>query len=570
MNINKKTIILLIPTLLFSSCKKNNNDSSSSVTYKEVELSSLNKASTTYKDENNVEKNLNMNTLYTNYEIPRVDSLLSQKCLVVPFSFVKDETDTNDTVDADDTLLEKIKVTFTGTSEEITKRGGDISVDEFYKTSSYGKENLEFDVLNTYIEYSNTAKQFEIDASYSTGGIYASEYISTYYTSEYQKEGHGKLGEDAKPLSYYDEDDDGFIDLLWIIYTYPYQKTSTSNFWWAYVTSTGNEKGTTENPTVQTLGWASSEFLNSDSSLNGYDSHTFIHETGHTFGLSDYYDYKHTFSPIGGIDYMDQNIGDHCAYSKFSLGWITPYVVKEEDLKDGEIVITLNAFTTSGEALLLASPNYNNTAFDEYFLVELVAPVSIAKKDYISGYNGTYGYLKPGIRITHIDSRVYNTNHDTYLQDKDDIGRNGKSLRLSNSYMGRIGIHYDSDYYEVTKENKTIENSYSLISLIESNVKDKNSMNTYSYVASSDSLFKAGDSFYLQKSDEASIWATTYMPSMSNLYNKSKTITGWTKDHKQTYTIDNSMKCSYSLDVLSIEENDTYGYTSKIKLGLSN
>lgn len=553
---NKK-ILMLSFVLILSSCKKEEKVYETKV----VELSTFEKAKTTYIDNDGIEKDLNMNTLYTNSSNPHLNSLSNQNVLVVPFTFQKDEKDNNDIVSADDDLLNRIKVSFTASEEEINSLGGVISVSDFYKKSSYNKCNFNVDVLDTYITYNSTPNSFRINSD-SSGGIYAASYISETYKEEYIKENHGILGKDAKPLSYYDSDNDGFIDLLWIVYTYPYS-SEYNNFWWAYVTYTQESRGTIENPNVKTLGFASSEFLKSDSSLNGYDSHTFIHETGHTLGLTDYYDYNKRWAPLGGVDYMDQNIGDHCAYSKFVLGWTSPYVIKEEDLKDNNIEITLGSFIETGESILLASNNYNNTAFDEYLLIELVTPTSISKRDYLNGYNGIQGYSKAGIRITHIDSRVYSINQDNYISERNQIGKEGKALRLNNSYLGRLGVGVDGDYYEATSNLKKYINPLSLISIIESNVPVINASNSSSYLASNNSLFKEGDHFYLEKNNKSSIWAKTYMPSMSSMWNKSKTI-DYYENNKQFYHIDEGIKCNYTLDVLKID-----GETATLKIGVN-
>lgn len=553
-----KRILLLSFFLLLSSCKK---EEERIYETKVVDLTMFDKAQTTYIDKDGIEKDLNLNTLYSNSLNPHLNPLSNQNVLVVPFTFQKDENDVNDTVNADDELLNRIKVSFTASEEEINTLGGVISVSDFYKKSSYNKCNFNVDVLDTYITYNSTPNAFRVNSN-SSGGIYAASYITDTYKEEYVKENHGILGNNAKPLSYYDSDNDGFIDLLWIVYTYPYS-SDYSNFWWAYVTYTQENSGTVENPNVKTLGFASSEFLNSDSSLNGYDSHTFIHETGHTLGLTDYYDYNKRWAPLGGVDYMDQNIGDHCAYSKFALGWTSPYVIKEEDLINNNVEVNLKSFTETGESILLASNDYNNTAFDEYLLIELVTPTSISKRDYLNGYNGIQGYSKPGIRITHIDSRVYSTNQDTYLTNRNQIGREAKAVRVNNSYLGRLGVGIDGDYFEVSSNFKKLTNPFSLISIIESNVSSVNANNSSSYLANNNSLFKEGDHFYLEKNNTSSIWAKTYMPSMSSLWNKSKTIDYYEKN-KQYYHIDVNVKCNYTLDVLKVDEK-----SATLKIGVN-
>ena len=60
---------------------------------------------------------------------------------------------------------------------------------------------------------------------------------------------------------------------------------------------------------------------------------------------------------------MDNNIGDHDAFSKFALGWITPKLVTKEE------EISLKSFGKSGDALIISSDFVGN-AFDEYLIIE--------------------------------------------------------------------------------------------------------------------------------------------------------------------------------------------------------
>lgn len=79
-------------------------------------------------------------------------------------------------------------------------------------------------------------------------------------------------------------------------------------------------------------------------------------------GLEDYYCYNASWSPMGYVDMMDHNCGDHNSFSKFTLGWSSPKVV------DKKVIIDLKPFVTTGESILLPSYNNNGTAFDEYLL----------------------------------------------------------------------------------------------------------------------------------------------------------------------------------------------------------
>lgn len=520
----------------------------------------LSKGVTEYKDVKGNTQKLTRSQLYANAGNPHVNSYPTtgkkQKLLVAPIKFTKDPTDSNDTIDANDALLEKIRITFTGTQEEIDKVGGTISVQSFYEQSSFGKGAFDVVMIPTWIDFGETAKSYE-KSSGGQAGVSAAERVRTWYIAEYKKENHGALGADAYSLDDLDSDDDGFIDLIWNVYAYPYSSGDTS-FWWAYVTYTGNSAGSLTTPTVQTLAWASTNFLAEGS--NGYESRTFIHETGHTLGMDDYYDYNKEWSPAGGIDYMDQNLGDHNSYSKFAYGWVNPWVLKEEDLEGGKTAeITLRLATTTGDCLVLASPNYNNTAFDEYMMVELVGPYGLCKKDYTT----QSGFTQYGIRVWHVDARAVSSNgyqYEEVFSTPEEVGQKAFGVRNDNSKFGR---GKDGDYWTTEKGAKR---SYSQISIMEASWTDTNAQTSTTYKASNSSLFRKNSTFNLKDSGGKDR-ATVYMPSQSALWNKAKKITNKNK-LKQEYEIDETMTCDYSFRVSSITEDEDCGAVAKLKVTL--
>jgi len=497
------------------------------------------KAKTTYTKDN-VEYQLNRNTLYKNQSAPHLDPMSTEShVLVVPFGF------TDYTSVQTEANRQRIKETFFSTQSEIEALGGWQSLASFYNKSSYGNTVFGGEILPTWCVYNGTSSQFASSAS-GYGGPKAAEYARSWYISEYGKDGHGELGENAKPISYFDADNDGYLDLVWVVYSAP---TVQGTDWWAYVTYTNNSPSMT-NPNVKTLGWASYDWM--DNGLNGHDSHTFIHETGHTLGLDDYYDYNNKWAPMGGIDFMDHNLGDHAMYSKFSLGWTAPLIV------DDDAMITLHPGTTTGDCFILPSPNYNKTAFDEYMMLELMAPVGLAERDYKNGYDYTKGYDKPGIRITHVDARAYAAGkHDVPLTDHPE---EGIDVRLDNSFMGRSSLKADSDYFPRGEDKFSMPQ----FSIMESFVdKNNNWTKSKTYTASNNSLFTKGASFNLKPE---SSWAKTFMPSGTNLWNKAKTITGWVSADTQTYEIDYECTFNYSVKVVSIEKSDEFGYEAKVQV----
>ncbi|MCR4562214.1 MAG: hypothetical protein K5694_03320, partial [Bacilli bacterium] len=149
------------------------------------------------------------------------------------------------------------------------------------------------------------------------------------------------------------------------------------------------------------------------------------HETGHMMGLDDYYSYDYDGQmPAGGVDMMDLNIGDHCAYSKILFDWVDPYVAKG-DIK--EFDITLRPFESSGDCLMLIDPSaWNGTPYDEYLTLEYYTPTGLNELD-SHGYQDWYGlgtggtYTERGLKMFHVDSRLrVNRRTTTYASDYQD------------------------------------------------------------------------------------------------------------------------------------------------------
>lgn len=528
----------------------------------------LAKGKLTYVDANGQTKSLTRSGIYAADGYPHVnshpDNGVKQKLLVAPIKFQKDTSDPRDTIDANDELLAKINLSFTGTDEALqTASGSNIySVKSFYEKSSFNKGAFDVVVLPCWIEYNGTARAFQNQASQG-GGVSMSAYVKTWYKAEYAKAGHGALGADWQyTWSDFDSDKDGFIDLVWQVYAYPYTENSTE-FWWAYVTYTGQQKNAVD-PNIQTLAWASTNFM---SKFNGYDTHTFIHETGHTFGVNDYYDYNNSWKPMGGVDYMDRNLGDHCAYTKFMYGWVEPMIMTEEALANGKVAeITLRPQTTTGDCLVLASPDYNGTAYDEYFMVELVGPYGLCERDYKSGYESVKGFTKPGIRITHVDARMYQRDHDTYVTDPNLLGRDGGDFRISNSYGGRGNMRSDQDWWP--NDDGSVKKWFCEQHLMESNLDASNNCLTNpSYSATNGTLFIKNQRFTLANN---SGWAKTFMPSGTNLWNKAKKITGWNGTSKQKFEINEDWTCNYYVKVKDIVENEIDGAVATLQIYLAD
>ncbi len=397
------------------------------------------------------------------------------------------------------------------------------SVSSYYRKSSYGQLNLNFSIPDKWYDSGLTPDELQAlatkdDLGVSNLALLAVDWYKKTYPQQNMKE--------------FDLDKDGCIDGIWMIYSAPVMPNDSDyyerkypnidiNGFWAYTLSNylmGEKKHNIEDPVAKMISWAGLDFMDEFGDGN-LDAHTYIHETGHLLGLKDYYSALSPYdSPAGCIDMMDNNIGDHSAFTKFALGWSKPIVVKEEK------TITLPSFEENGDFILLTNDNFNGTAFDEFFTIEYITPDGLNKEDYSSPYNGNgiQGYSKPGIRISHIDNRVVNsssmfesdyanfyndpisnTAHPGYTRFLDE--GNDKRAMYQNTIMQK---NISTAEYKVLDINRKYYNAIRF--------KDRGDGKPSRLQSPDDSLFFEGDSFDLSPSSPY----RELMPTKSNALNK--------------------------------------------------
>ena len=348
----------------------------------------------------------------TGYEDPLpLQSIGTFNYLVVPVQF-SDAAVTNEELD-------KLNKAFNGTSAET----GWQSVNSYYKTSSFDKLNMTFTIYNTYMAKNDTAyyKKYSKDVMYDGESA--------------QKNGAELLLEEVMTwleplidLKVYDNDSDGVLDGIWLIYTADVDYDA-ADFYWAYVTTYYKEDGNDKTYDTLDLGYylfAGFDFMNEytgndndpyydntgiyvDATISGLkiNASTYIHETGHMLGLDDYYDYDAATGSLGGLggaDMMDNTVGDHNAYSKIMMGWITPTVVTTTQ------TVTLNPFESSGSCIMVLL-DYNGSYFSEYLLIDLYTNTGLnaahANQNDSLLYQTSSGKgVAYGVRIYHVSSKI--------------------------------------------------------------------------------------------------------------------------------------------------------------------
>ena len=388
-----------------------------------------------------------------------------------------------------------IRTAYFGTNEETGWR----SVKTYYEEESHGKLTLN-GVVSDWYECGKSSSYYGTDSDGRTNTLVKT--VSTWYFAH----------NPSVSRRDFDKDGDGYLDGVMLIYAAPDQQAANNSYdnLWAYCywVQESNQKNTT-NPGPNAYFWASYDFMygsnkagertgvsrpyyNGDTNHCKVDTHTYIHEMGHMFCLTDYYDYSQKYKPAGSFSMQDHNIGGHDPFSSFALGWGKAYIPGES------MTINLHPFATTGEMILL-SPEFNRygSPFDEYILLEYYTPTALNELDATYSYNDAYpkGSQEVGIRLWHVDARLYyktgsaidptiNFTANPSLRDHQ------VSVAMSNTYYGdRDSRSYLSDlgqdYYD-----------YNILQLIRNNT-------STGYRPTDDfstsSLFRMGDSFSMSR-----------------------------------------------------------------------
>lgn len=255
------------------------------------------------------------------------------------------------------------------------------SLRAYYQRSSYGQLDLHGHVAPWYrARYSR--------AYYQSLGDRAG-------TAAVIDEALGALQASGHPMAQYDNDGDGGFDTLFVKWAGP--AGPWASFWWAKQTAYGGTL-TYGGKRIRKVVWSWAGGKYNTDPL--YEPQVDIHETGHALGLPDYYDYDGRVGPkggAGGYDMMHSNLGDHNAFSKFVLGWLTPRVVA-----GGSATVALRPSGTSPDAVLFMPGASAANPFTEYFLAQYRRRAA----------GNDAGFVGDGISLWHVDARLNASGHD--------------------------------------------------------------------------------------------------------------------------------------------------------------
>ena len=281
------------------------------------------------------------------------------------------------------------------------------SVYDYYYISSYGQLTLDITVLDSWFK-----------PQYSSSYYYNA---TDYYYGEEVAIGDQLILDEAlaylsktMDLSKFDSDGNDIIDAVILVNTLD---IGEEEFYWAYRywnTYTDDDgyfyeyDGVSANDYV----WASYQFLFEKTDKNGdstYDdksvmnTYTYIHEFAHILGVDDYYDTTYETDPMNGLDIMDAMMGDHNAYTKFNLGWIT---TSRLVVTKSTVTLTLEAFSLHGDTIILAT-NWDDElgVYQEYFVIMYYTDTGLNADD--AGY-----FTRDGVVVYHINASLYKEIYD--------------------------------------------------------------------------------------------------------------------------------------------------------------
>ena len=326
------------------------------------------------------------------------------------------------------------------------------SVASYYNESSYGKVILDGKVTDWYRSSYQASQIRNQSANITVVGAIYNDALAWY------QETYGDLS------SYYIDGDVSNRIPVYLVYSHPSETGSgaRNKMFWAYTINRNN---------ILTC-WSSYSLTYLTDGRP--DTHTYIHEVGHLFGLDDYYNTEGgLYGPTGRADMMDYSIGDHTGYSKMLLNWTRPYVVTDS------AEITIRPFYNSGD-LILIKDGWNGTAMDEYLLLEFYSPNGLNAHDSRPTHSEPRLMQKIGIKVYHVDSRLAFWAAGNQTRPLGYVEDGGYSKDTS-----RVGIAH-------TNSLEKTYNDFLLYHLLESSG-ENTFLNGDS--ASNDTLFTKGDTF---------------------------------------------------------------------------
>lgn len=313
------------------------------------------------------------------------------------------------------------------------------SAHDYFDAQSGGRFDPQFDVVGP-VTLDHSESYYGADDTFK-----GNDYNAGYMISDACQKAQN-MGVD---FSKYDYDNDGSVDMVYVIYAgYGQNAGAPSTTIWPhkYSLSELNISLQLNGKTIDTYACSAELFGNSGTSSAGVG--TVCHEFGHVLGFADHYNTTNSQEyKLGSYDIMDYgsyNNNSHTppsynAFERMTLGWMTP-----DELTKPADEVTLANIATDNKAYILTTANE-----DEFFLLE---------NRQMTGWDA---YLPAsGLMITHVDyvkslwqSNTVNnvTAHPHfYLVNADNEA--GYNVLLNNESE-------NNDLYPIAKNNRFADNS---------------------------------------------------------------------------------------------------------------
>lgn len=273
--------------------------------------------------------------------------------------------------------------------------GNEGSVRDYFKKQSYGKLNIDFDVVGPF----TVSQKMEYYGKHSTDA--QGNELNDANPITMVAEGVDFAYKAGVDFSKYDWNDDKEVDQVFVIYAgYAEAQHAAPETIWPHewVLAADNKTRKYNGVTINTYGCASelsgndnpqSDFYNPDKVKDGIG--TACHEFTHCLGLPDMYDTSGDNYGMAYWDVMDSgsyNDNSHSpagytAYERWFSGWMEPTELKEQTSIEG-----MKPLINEPEAYIL----YNEKNRNEYYILENRQPVSFDK--------ALFGH---GLLIYHVD-----------------------------------------------------------------------------------------------------------------------------------------------------------------------
>lgn len=376
-----------------------------------------------------------------------------------------------------------------------------VSVQEYYKESSYGKLDIGGVIAPTYtVDMSKS--ELIVKANYTSVASVISDIMADIYKTYF-------TGDTATYDPHdFDSDSDGYIDNIVLCYAEPYingdlYTYSTTAAKTLYTSLFGNQtyfhsSYASKNVPVGSFTWESyydAYTISSAQFTTMHDNREYIKQMGAAMGLSYYTDSYSKRSPLGDIDMMDGAILDHNPFSKYLMGWIEPTIIESKGSVESSY--DLKPFQEDGSALLVAD-EFSNSPYGEYLLISYYTPTGLNEVDSDLSENakklvqGTYPYEAymngtnletSGIQVYKVDARLVVKTDNGYALNVDGLDFD------KNTY----DFAYSNDNYAPYAEYGIAEN-YALVELLSKNGMNRH-MTSTTVTLDSDDFFQKGDEF---------------------------------------------------------------------------